>query len=123
MVIDSFLNLTAIVNWYAENNLNAVLLCSGWKNKFNLEDSLLAGAMVEKLLSTSKYKIQCDSAHAALDLWEKAKINPVEYIQKAMHRERLRKLGLDDVIEYCFTTDISKAIPEYDGEKIINVGK
>jgi 2-phosphosulfolactate phosphatase len=121
VIIASFLNLSAVVNWFQHHNINAVLLCSGWKNKFNLEDSLLAGAMVESLTQLPNYKIECDAAHAVLDLWQTAKHNPIQYIQKAMHRERLRKLGLDDVLEFCFSQDISHALPQYNGKSIINV--
>jgi 2-phosphosulfolactate phosphatase len=121
VIIASFLNLTAVVNWFQRYRLNAVLLCSGWKNKFNLEDSLLAGALVEKLEQLPDYRIECDAAHAVKDLWLIAKNDPVAYIQKAMHRERLRKLGLDDVIDYCFTIDISDVMPEFDGDKIVDV--
>ncbi len=121
VLIASFLNLSAVVKWYEKYGLNAVLLCSGWKNKFNLEDALLAGALVEKLQQLPDYKIDCDAAHAVYDLWQVAKDDPVAYIQKAMHRERLRKLGLDDVIEFCFTQDISNSMPEYDGVKIVDV--
>lgn len=121
VIIASFLNISAVVEWFNRHQLNAVILCSGWKNKFNLEDSILAGALVEKLAKLPGYKIDCDAAHAALDLWQIAKHDPVGYIQKAMHRERLRKLGLDDVIDFCFSIDISKVMPEYDGIKIIDV--
>lgn len=123
VVICSFLNISAISEWFVTNQLNALLLCSGWKNKFNLEDTMLAGAVTEKLLETNLYKIDCDSAHAALDLWKIAKPNPLLYIQKAQHRERLRKLGLDDVIEFCLEQDTSKAVPFYDGHKIIDINK
>jgi 2-phosphosulfolactate phosphatase len=121
VIIASFLNLTAVVNWFQRYQLNVVLLCSGWKNKFNLEDTLLAGALVEKLSGLPEYKIECDAAHAVYDLWQMAKSDPVGYIQKAMHRERLRKLGLDDVIDYCFSTDMTDVMPEYDGLKIVDV--
>lgn len=121
VLIASFLNLSAVAQWFHRHEMNAVLLCSGWKNKFNLEDSLLAGALVESLSQLPGYKIECDSAHAVYDLWQMAKSDPVAYIQKAMHRERLRKLGLDDVIEFCFSTDISSVMPEYDGKRIIDV--
>jgi 2-phosphosulfolactate phosphatase len=120
VLIASFLNLTSVVEWFERHQMNVLLLCSGWKNKFNLEDSLLAGALVAKLSQLEGFKIECDAAHAVLDLWKTAEQNPVEYIQKAMHRERLRKLGLDDVLEYCFSTDISDVMPEYDGIKIVN---
>ncbi len=121
VLIASFLNLSAVVQWFQRHQMNAVLLCSGWKNKFNLEDSLLAGALVEQLSQLPDYKIECDAAHAVFDLWQLAKADPVEYIQKAMHRERLRKLGLDDVLEFCFSINISSVMPEYDGKKIVDV--
>jgi 2-phosphosulfolactate phosphatase len=123
VVIASFLNLHAVVNWFKDRNMNVVLLCSGWKNKFNLEDTLLAGAFTSIFSKMPQYSIECDAAHATLDLWKIAKSNPVEYIQKAMHRERLRKLGLDDVLDFCFKTNISNSIPVYDGNKIININK
>jgi 2-phosphosulfolactate phosphatase len=123
VVIASFLNINAVVNWFCEQKLNVVLLCSGWKNKFNLEDTLLAGAFVDCFSKTEKYSIECDAANAALDLWKIAESNPVGYIQKAMHRERLRKLGLDDVLDYCFTLNISNSVPFYDGTTIVNLAK
>jgi len=119
IIIASFLNISAVANWFEKENLNAVLLCAGWKDKFNIEDTLLAGAIAQKLSILPNFKIECDSANAAIDLWVKASENPVEYIQKAMHRERLRKLGLDDVIEYCFTNDTTSIVPEYNGKEII----
>lgn len=121
IIISSFLNISTVAEWYIENKLNALLLCSGWKNKFNLEDTLLAGALTEKLLESKNYTTDCDSSHAALDLWLTAKGDLIEYIQKAQHRERLRKLGLDDVLDFCFTQDISKAKPVFDGKKIIDI--
>ncbi|MFN6037694.1 MAG: 2-phosphosulfolactate phosphatase, partial [Bacteroidota bacterium] len=37
---------------------NVILLCSGWKNKFNLEDALFAGAVTEKIiLLSNNYKM------------------------------------------------------------------
>jgi len=121
VIIASFLNISAVAQWFRRHQLNAVFLCSGWKNKFNLEDALLAGALVEKLSVLPEFKIQCDAAHAVYDLWQIAKADPVNYIQKAMHRERLRKLGLDDVLDYCFEKDVSTVMPEYDGVRIIDV--
>ena len=51
VVIGSFLNLSALCKWIIRQNRNVVLLCSGWKNKFNLEDALFAGAVIEELLT------------------------------------------------------------------------
>ncbi len=119
VVIASFINLTAVSKYIASRNQNVVIVCAGWKNKFNLEDSVFAGALTAELLKLG-LTMNCDSAQAAVDLWSIAKSNPMAYIQKAMHRERLKKLNLDSILEYCFTPDITDVVPVFDGHKIIN---
>ena len=32
-----------------EQNANIILGCSGWKNRFNIEDTLFAGAVIEEI--------------------------------------------------------------------------
>ena len=95
LVIGAFINLTALTQWLFLQSSDVVILCSGWKNKFCLEDSLFAGALTEALLATGRFKTRCDSAEAALDLWSLAKEDIPGYIEKAAHRHRLQKLGLD----------------------------
>ena len=111
VVIGSFLNITALKNWLITEDKNVTILCSGWKDKFSLEDSIFAGALTEKLIESGHFETICDSSLAATDLWSVAKPDLLGYIQKAAQRDRLRKNGLDDVIEYCFTTDKTDIIP------------
>jgi 2-phosphosulfolactate phosphatase len=111
MVIGSFSNITFLSKWLIQQNSNVVILCAGWKNKFNLEDSIFSGALTERLLQSTDFKMDCDAAEAALDLWSIAKINPLEYIQKAAHRRRLKKLNLDDVLEFTFQMDTANVVP------------
>ena len=111
VIVGSFLNLTATSDWMIKQNRDVIVLCAGWKNRFNLEDTVLAGAVVENLLNSKKYYTICDSAKASLDLWYLAKQDLLKYIDKVAQRSRLRKLGLDDVIEYCFTPDQTDVIP------------
>ncbi len=118
VIIGSFSNISAVASFVAERKQNLVILCAGWKNKFNLEDSLFAGALTSYLLQYDNMYMNCDSAQAALDLWNIAKKDPLAYIQKAMHRERLRKLKLDSILEYCFTIDTCNVVPLYDGFEI-----
>src|SRR5690606_29182660 len=58
LVIGSFLNLTALSDWLVKQNDNILLLCSGWKDKFNLEDSVFAGAVMERLLESGKFGVE-----------------------------------------------------------------
>ncbi len=111
IAIGSFLNITAISEWIAANDKDVVLFCAGWKNRFNLEDSLCAGALAERLLNTSLYNSICDSTMAALDLWALARPDPPGYLEKAAQRARLRDKGLDDCIGFCMTEDFTKKIP------------
>src|SRR5690606_5589350 len=49
VVVGSFLNLSALCDWLIQQEDSVVLVCAGWKANFSLEDSLFAGAVVEKL--------------------------------------------------------------------------
>jgi 2-phosphosulfolactate phosphatase len=113
IAIGAFINLDALTRWLVVQNRNIVILCSGWKNKFCLEDPLFAGALTEKLLATSRFIAQCDSAIAAVDLWQVASPDILGYMEKAAHRHRLKKLELDDVIPYSFTLDSTDVVPVY----------
>lgn len=119
IVIGSFLNLTAICNWLKQQNENILLVCAGWKNNFNLEDTLFAGAVAEQL-KTSNYKWD-DSALAANDLYQLAKDDLNLYLKKTSHSERLKQLGIEQDIAFCLNVDMTTAIPVLDGEKLVKL--
>ena len=118
IVIGAFINISALTQWLSEEDKNVVILCSGWKKKFCIEDTLFAGALSSRLLDGGKFTTNCDSTHASIDLWNVAKADILQYIKKAAHSYRLKKLGLDDVIPYSFTVDQTKVVPVFDGKEI-----
>ena len=69
IVIGSFTNISALSDWLAEKGKNIVVLCAAWKNLFNLEDSLFAGALSEKIFGHRIFETHCDSVKASMDLW------------------------------------------------------
>ena len=111
VLIGAYLNLGALVEYIAKEDRDLIILCAGWKNKFNLEDSLFAGALAESLLEHEHYASICDSVHASIDLWKLARNDMMTYIEKAAQRHRLKKNNLDDVIGYCHTPNLTTAIP------------
>ncbi len=121
IVIGSFINLSSVTNYLIENPGHVLFLCSGWKNKFNLEDTLCVGAMAEKLLASNQYVTTCDSTHAAIDLWSLAKHNMMKYLEKASHRHRLKSIVDEKIIEYCHTIDIVDVLPVYKDGFLINI--
>lgn len=110
-VIGSFLNISALSEWIKGRDMNVILFCAGWKNRFNLEDTLCAGAIAERLMKDPSYSTICDSTLAAIDLWTMAKEDLPGYIEKAAQRTRLRDKGLDDCISFCLTADFTKKVP------------
>jgi len=121
IAIGSFNNLTALANWLAERKKNIVILCSGWKNKFCLEDTLFAGALTESLLKKPCFVVKDDATHAAIDLWDTAKGDVMKYLEKAAHRARLERLGLDEVLPYSFMIDKNTVVPVFEGTEIRDV--
>jgi 2-phosphosulfolactate phosphatase len=111
-LIGSFLNADAIIDHLRGTGNDVLLLCAGWKGRFNLEDTLCAGYIANGLIKSKAYTTSCDSAMAALDLWGLAKNDINLYIEKAAHRQRLRVKMLDDCIGFCLTTGVTRIIPE-----------
>jgi 2-phosphosulfolactate phosphatase len=120
-LVGSFLNLSAVSRFLLGQERDVLLFCAGWKNKFNLEDTVCAGAIAEKLLESNLYSTICDSTYCALDIWSAARYDLIAYIEKSAQRSRLRDKKLDDCIEYCFTADITSKIPVMKNGVLIDI--
>jgi 2-phosphosulfolactate phosphatase len=121
VVIGSFLNLSLISDWLIEQDRNVILLCAGWKNKFNLEDTLFAGAVADRLLKTGNFANTCDTAQAACHLYDSAKKDMYKFLENSSHRKRLEKLNLEKDIRYCLQIDAAPVIPLLEGISIVKM--
>ncbi len=121
--VGAFTNLNAVCDWILQQNRNVIIFCAGWKNRFSMEDTLFAGAAAEYLIEngSGRYHTICDSAIASIDLWREAKPDLRQYIEKAAHRHRLRKMGLDDVIDYSLQLNIHACVPVYEKNEITDI--
>jgi len=120
IIIGSFLNLTAVCNWLKDQHENVLLVCAGWKNNFNLEDTLFAGAVAEQL-KNGVFRLD-DAALAANDLYQLAKDDLDGYLKKTSHSERLKQLGIEKDIAFCLNVDLTTAIPVLNGERLVKLG-
>jgi len=118
IVIGSFLNLSTLCDWLKAQQENILLVCAGWKNNFNLEDTLFAGAVVDQL--KNDYQTD-DPSTAANDLFQLANNDLNTYLQKTAHSERLKKLGIEEDIKFCLQVDLTTAIPVLEGEKLVKL--
>jgi 2-phosphosulfolactate phosphatase len=123
VVIGSFLNVSVLAEWLIQQNAPVLLFCASWKDRFSLEDTVFAGALAEKLLTSGKFESICDAVTASVDLWNLAKNNLPAYINKAAQKGRLASKGLDDCIEYCLTDDLCPVIPIFQDEKLVDILK
>jgi 2-phosphosulfolactate phosphatase len=121
VVVGSFLNLTALSKWLYEQDKNVLCLCSGWQDKFNLEDTICAGAISDYLISTGYYTAIEDSSIAAKYLFLSAKDNYFGYLKSSSHRRRLKNLHLNEDIKYCLTPDQTDVIPILKDGKLVKL--
>ena len=121
VVVGSFLNLTALSKWLSKQDKNILCLCSGWQDKFNLEDTICAGAISDFLISTGNFISIEDSSIAAKYLFLSAKDNYLGYLKSSSHRRRLKHLNLNEDIKYCLTPDQTDVIPILINGKLIKL--
>lgn len=107
----SFINVTALSDWLGKQDRDIVILCSGWKDKFNLEDSMCAGAIVNSLFKYEQYSEFSDSSLASRYLYEVAKDDTFKFLRNSSHRKRMKKLNMKEDIRYSLTPDKSDVIP------------
>lgn len=119
VVIGSFLNLDSLCNYLASQDKNVLLLCAGWKDQFNLEDTLFAGAVVNQL--RKNFQHFDDSSVAAEDLYLLAKDDLRKYLHKSSHSHRLAQLNIEDDVVFCLQLNVCKAIPVLDGERLVSL--
>jgi len=109
ILVGSFLNISAITRYLLMSDHNILIVCAGWKGKINLEDSLFAGALVDKL---RKYiEPDCDAPIVAQELYLSAKNDMVKFLSTSSHVKRLNRLNIHKDIEFCLTPDQYHVIP------------
>ncbi len=111
VVIGSLINLNALCEWLLEKNEDVLILCSGWKDKFNLEDTICAGAIAEVLIGTGIYHYHEDTTVAARYLFKSAEQSYFGFLRASSHRKRLKKLNLNKDIIYSLTPNQVTNVP------------
>lgn len=108
-LVGSFANLGALCKRLLEEQRDTVLLCSGWQNDFCIEDTLVAGAIIESLDDCAvPYG---DAAQMAMSMWQMAKENPYDYCQRCTHVHRLEGFGAEADIRFAFVKDTCPVVP------------
>jgi 2-phosphosulfolactate phosphatase len=119
VITGSFPNLSRVVNFLKEQNANVILGCSGWKNRFNIEDTLFAGAVIEEI--KDQFTIHCDSSFMANQLYNMHKADMPNYIKTLTHWHRLAAYGLEEDMLYCISKDVAPSLPIFKNGALIDL--
>ncbi len=109
VIIGSFLNLTSVVRYLLLGENPVLIVCAGWKGRVNLEDTLFAGAVVDKL--KDYLGLDCDAPLAAQHLYNLAKGDMSKFLSESSHVKRLNRLNIYKDFEFCLTVDKYKVLP------------
>ena len=120
VITASYINIDAVANHLIEEHNDVIILCSGWKGVFNLEDPIFAGSLAELLLASGQYKSNCDSLFASMQLLKNSNGDLFNYLSDSSHRRRLKSLNMEDDTRFCLSPPIKSAIiPILKGDKLV----
>ena len=104
ILIGAFPNLQATVTYIQSRDLDVLIHCAGWKGRFNLEDSLYAGALVQAL--GESHSNREDGAIAMGSLFTQVGVNLASYLSQAAHAKRLQNHGIEADIDFCLSLNL-----------------
>ena len=120
IVVGSFLNLDVICNWLLNQPNDIILLCAGWKDKVNLEDTLFAGAVIAQL--KNNITLHCDSGLMAEQLYISMKDSLEIDVRKSSHAQRFKALhAAEDDVQFCLQLNSAPVLPIMQGEYLVNM--
>jgi 2-phosphosulfolactate phosphatase len=118
IIAGSFPNLSAVCDFLISEKKNVLLGCAGWKDRFNLEDALFAGAVINKV--KEHFTIHCDSSLMAETMYVKYKNKLIDFAPNLTHYHRLvERFGLIDDIKFCLTPDVANVLPVFTDGKLV----
>ncbi len=119
IITGSFCNISSVCDYLLNQNKDIILACAAWKNRINIEDSLFAGAVINRI--KNNFQINCDATQIAETLYLQAKGDLFEFMNEknASHYHRLMGYGLEEDIRFCLTEDNANILSIYSNGRLI----
>lgn len=119
VITGSFANLDSVCNYLSAQKKNVILGCAAWKDRVNIEDTLFAGAVIDRI--GEEFTINCDSSKIAHTLYKAAAPDLFEYMKSndASHYHRLMGFGCEEDIRHCLTPNTANVLPVYTDGKLV----
>lgn len=111
----SFLNISTMLEYLNRQPEDVLLLCSGWHGALSMEDTLLAGALLQGM---TDFTGQSDEHYLAGYLYKQNQDNLLEFLKGGAHAQRLIKLGFEKDVIFCVQKDKFSFLAEIEGFRI-----
>lgn len=105
--IGSLNNVTALASFLIQSNQPFILFCAGWKGNPNIEDTYMAGALLDKLNIDTHNN---DAATLAIHAYQYNKSN-ANYLKNSQHYKRLLAMGNNLDLALCCAVDTIPLVP------------
>ena len=111
VAIGAFLNRAAVADWLVARGEDALIVCSGYEGIFSLEDSVCAGAIVDRALAQAEVLMLGDGARACQVLWTRYASELSHVLPDTGWGRHLVSIGLGPDLELCAALDVTDAVP------------
>ena len=110
IAVAGFVNAAAAVRWAAAEPGDVLLVCSGERGRFCLEDAVCAGLLVSRLASLGSPSLT-DAARAARGLWERYREDLEAMLGDATWAQALVAQGRGADLPLCVALDVHGVVP------------
>ena len=113
IVLACFRNMASVADCLLHNQKDVVIVCSGTRGQFSLDDGLCAGRLVGLLQQRTEVDVD-DLSLLLSNCYESSKGNLFGAMAGCFHVKYLFGLGFYDDIQFCLQTDCVDAVPFFD---------
>jgi 2-phosphosulfolactate phosphatase len=117
VIVGGFVNISAVARYLQVKGRDAVVVCAGWKDKVNAEDTLFAGALADKLEGI--FEPANDATQLARASFLHTRHNLKHFLSKTSHFQRLLSYGLERDIDFCLLEDEYRCVPILNNEGLL----
>lgn len=105
----ALVNVQSLADYLNRGHRDIVLFCAGWKDHENIEDTYMAGSLIAKL---KDFVATNDSVDLAAAVYQNHHPNPLAFLQRANHYQRLLKKGNHEDLALCLQESTVSIVPK-----------
>ncbi len=119
LVVASFVNLSAVVDFFAQREEDVTIICAGKVNDFCLEDAVCAGKIVTMLKDRMRSACTIDDSGVAAQALDKTfGKNILKLFKSCEHGKYLSEIGFEGDLALCAATDAIPVVPMLQGNSL-----